>query len=155
LAKGDVLGFVVVVGFEEGNVGVPAWALATGNVAAAGDDVVPLQTPFWHPWPKLQTVPHAPQFILSFDRVVHPATHLVWPCGHAHWPPTHVAPPVQTLLQEPQFQLSVCASMQLLLQYVLSAEHFDTHWPAWQVSLIAHWTSQELQCMSSDCRSTH
>jgi hypothetical protein len=75
-------------------------------------------------------VPHVPQFILSLDTLVQPVTHLVWPCEHAHWPATHDAPPVHTLLQEPQFHWSVCASMQLLLQYVLPDEHFETHWPA-------------------------
>jgi hypothetical protein len=49
LGKGDVLGLFVFVGFEDGNVGEPAWAFATGSVAAVGDDVVPAQTPFWHP----------------------------------------------------------------------------------------------------------
>jgi hypothetical protein len=107
--------------------------LFTGGVVAliAGVDVVPpAQMPLWHPWPKLHTVPHAPQFILSLARLVHPTVHLVWPCGHAHWPAVHDAPPVHTVLQAPQFQLSVCVSMQLALQYVLPDEHFDTHWPA-------------------------
>jgi len=61
-------------------------------------------------------VPQAPQLFMSVLTFVQMPLQLVCPCGHVHCPPAHDAPPVHTLLQAPQFQLSVCASMQVLRQ---------------------------------------
>jgi hypothetical protein len=40
----------------------------------------------------------------------------VWSCGHAHDPLTHDVPPVHTVLQLPQFQLSFCVFTQVSRQ---------------------------------------
>jgi hypothetical protein len=72
-----------------------------------------------------------------------------------HVPATHVDPPVHTLLQVPQFQLSVCASMQVLRQYFLPGSHRDTHLPALQSWSIAHVAPQLPQFAESVCRLAH
>jgi len=70
----------------------------------------------------------------------------VWPCGHAHLPATHAAPPEHTLLHIPQFQLSPVVSMQLPLQYVLSGVQRETHLLAAHIWSCGHMVLHPPQC---------
>jgi hypothetical protein len=80
----------------------------------------------------------APQFNRSFWKSAHPAKQRFCPCGHVHFPPTHDELPVHGFAQWPQFQLSVCVSMQLPLQYKRLDAHFETQLPAWHFWSCGH-----------------
>jgi hypothetical protein len=60
----------------------------------------------------VHSVPHVPQLLVSEVRSAQEKPQYVSPSEHVHEPLTHDEPPEHTLLQVPQFQLSVCVSTQ-------------------------------------------
>jgi hypothetical protein len=57
--------------------------------------------------------PQLPQFLRSVLRSLQVPLQDVRPLGHVHDPSLHDVPPVHTVLQLPQFQLSFCVLTQL------------------------------------------
>jgi hypothetical protein len=57
--------------------------------------------------------PQLPQFSRSVLRLLQTPLQDVWSLGHVHDPAWHELPPEHTVLQSPQFQLSLCVLTQL------------------------------------------
>jgi hypothetical protein len=87
---------------------------------------VSLHPPLQHVSPLPQALPHLPQFSESLDVLVHPAPQHVWFRPHVGvqaqllptWqvPAQQIEPAAQTLPHAPQFLLSSCMSLHVLLQ---------------------------------------